>query len=98
MEQLTEREICTLALEHYGEENQVMMVMEEMAELQKELCKHWRGKTNREEIAGEIADVSIMLEQMAILFRVEYLAGAIRAQKLQRLVERIRREVEQYGW
>jgi len=44
------------------------MVMEEMSELQKELCKNSRGKDNRLNIAEEIADVLIMLEQMVILY------------------------------
>ena len=43
------------------------MMFEEMAELQKELCKNARGKDNRAEIAEEIADVHIMLDQMEIL-------------------------------
>ena len=42
----------------------IHIFFEEMSELQKELCKHDRGKDNREAIAEEIADVQIMLEQM----------------------------------
>ena len=52
------------ALNKWGAEAQTLMVFEEMSELQKELCKHARGKDNREAIAEEIADVQIMLEQM----------------------------------
>ena len=55
------------ALNKWGAEAQTLMVFEEMSELQKELCKHARGKDNREAIAEEIADVQIMLEQMMIL-------------------------------
>lgn len=61
-------EVCSLALEHYGPDAQKLMVMEEMAELQKELCKNSRGHDNRLHIAEEIADVLIMLEQMIILY------------------------------
>ena len=60
-------EIYRKALDTYGAEAQTLMAMEEMAELQKELCKHARGKDNRLEIAEEIADVWIMLNQMAML-------------------------------
>ena len=48
-----------------GPDAQTLMAFEEMAELQKELCKHARGKHNRSAVAEEIADVQIMLEQMA---------------------------------
>ena len=59
------------ALNKWGAEAQTLMGFEEMSELQKELCKHARGKDNREAIAEEIADVQIMLEQMMILHDCE---------------------------
>lgn len=43
------------------------MLLEEMAELQKEICKAWRGKDNEVEIAEEVADVEIMLEQIKLI-------------------------------
>ena len=46
---------CRKALETYGADAQTLMVFEEFSELQKELCKHARGKENRLEIAEEIA-------------------------------------------
>lgn len=61
-------EICTQAVKHFGSDSQTMMCIEEMSELQKELCKHSRGRNNFYDIAEEIADVQIMLEQMIILF------------------------------
>ncbi|MBC8546472.1 hypothetical protein H8711_05930 [Clostridiaceae bacterium NSJ-31] len=80
------------ALELWGAEAQTLMAMEEMAELQKELCKHARGKENRKEIAEEIADVRIMLDQMAILHDCEELAGKFKEQKIERLGKLIRRK------
>ena len=59
--------LCTQAVNHFGSDSQTMMCIEEMAELQKELCKHSRGRNNYYDIAEEIADVQIMLEQMIIL-------------------------------
>lgn len=47
-------DIYRAALEHYGARNQIMMAFEEMAELQKELCKHSRGEDNVRFIAEEI--------------------------------------------
>lgn len=80
------------ALQVYGKRAQTLMVMEEMAELQKELCKHARGKQNREQIAEEIADVLIMLEQMMILHGCESLVRSYRIQKVQRLENRLQKE------
>ncbi len=65
------REILSDALKTYGAEAQTLMVMEEMSELTKELCKHARGADNTDAIAEEIADVYIMLNQMEILHKVE---------------------------
>ena len=82
------------ALEMFGAEAQTLMVFEEMSELQKELCKHARGKDNRLAIAEEIADVRIMLDQMCILHDCENLAKVYRTAKLARLWERIKNEKE----
>ena len=71
MTELKPRGIYREALNKWGAEAQTLMVFEEMSELQKELCKHARGKDNREAIAEEIADVQIMLEQMMILHDCE---------------------------
>lgn len=80
------------AIALYGAESQTRQVFEEMAELQKELCKNARGADNRAAIAEEIADVRIMLEQMCILHDCEDLAKVFRSKKLARLAENIRKE------
>lgn len=82
---MSKTELYRLALSTYGAQAQTMMVMEEMAELQKELCKHARGKENRAQIAEEIADVQIMLEQMELLHGCAGLVAGFKAQKLERL-------------
>lgn len=84
------RRICWEALWYFGASNQILKLFEEMAELQKEVCKHEQDFCNLDEIAEELADVSIMLEQMAILFQVEELTEQIRLEKLERLESRIR--------
>ena len=81
--------LCCRALGTWGPDAQVLMMFEEMAELQKELCKHARGKDDREHIAAEIADVEIMLHQMMILFDCEDLVRGIKKMKLKRLGERL---------
>ena len=82
-------EICALALATFGAGPQTFMVMEEMSELQKELCKSVRGADNRDAIAEEIADVEIMLEQMKILHKCGASVEAFKSAKLERLKGRI---------
>lgn len=63
--------------------------MEEMSELQKELCKYLRGKYSPANIAEEIADVEIMLEQMKMLFCCADDVHDVRRRKVERLKERL---------
>lgn len=87
-----ETAILKQALDTYGAEAQTLMVMEEMSELQKELCKHARGADNRENIAEEIADVLIMLDQMMLLYSCKESVERYRDEKIKRLAERLREE------
>ena len=59
------------ALHKWGMEAQVFMAVEEMAELTKELCKVRRGKEDKAGLIDEIADVTIMLEQLQFMFGIE---------------------------
>ncbi len=86
---MTNTELYRLAISTYGVEAQTLMVMEEMAELQKELCKHARGKDNQFAISEEIADVLIMLDQMMVLHDCESIVAQYKADKLERLKERL---------
>lgn len=83
------RKVLLKALETWGPEAQTLMVFEEMSELQKELCKHARGKDNRLAIAEEIADVVIMLDQMALLHDCAEDVFRIIDEKLERLEKRL---------
>lgn len=83
-------EICWAALEAFGAEAQMVMAIEEMSELTKELCKHRRGRDNVEAIAEEIADVEIMLRQMVMLFDCPGQVETFLRYKLERLAERIK--------
>lgn len=77
------------ALEAYGAQAQTLMCMEEMSELQKELCKHARGADNVHQIAEEIADVRIMLDQMELLHGCGVLVADYEQVKLLRLEKRL---------
>jgi len=91
---MDEGKVYRAALTLWGADAQTLMAFEEMAELQKELCKHARGKDNREAIAEEIADVEIMLEQMKILHNCANAVKEYREIKLTRLAARCGFEVE----
>ncbi len=77
----------------FGCSGQIIVAIEEMAELQKALTKwlrytqlHSEGNLNdiRESIREEIADASIMLNQLELMFGD---TGDIQEQKLQRMYE-----------
>lgn len=93
---MTEYERSTFehALEHYGADLQTSVLLEEMAELQKEICKYWRGRPNFDHIAEEMADLSIMLDQMKLLFQNGGAVQAWRLEKVRRLADRISAEEE----
>lgn len=92
---LYREEIYLTALQVYGEETQITMVFEEMAELQKELCKYLRSSSPRNieivsHIAEEIADVEIMLEQMKLLFEITDAVERFKIVKVDRLRYRLK--------
>jgi len=82
--------IYQAALDTWGAESQTVVVFEEMSELQKALCKNYRGADNRDNIAEEIADVQIMLEQMILLHNCGPQVQKWRKMKLDRLADRLR--------
>lgn len=61
-------EVYMNAIEKWGADMQLTIAVEEMAELAKEICKAKRGKTDSRHIAEEIADVTIMMEQLRLIF------------------------------
>lgn len=79
------RPLLTRAIERFGQEAQERMMFEEMSELQKAICKLSRGKGSVDDIAQEIADVEIMLEQMKILYDCYESAALWKHEKLERL-------------
>lgn len=86
-----ERKTFCAAISCYGARAQITMAFEEMAELQDALCKRLRGRdVASAHIAEELADVGIMLDQMAVLFEVEDAVAEQRAYKAQRLLRRLK--------
>ena len=78
---------------HYGYDSQSHVLLEEMAELQKEILKNRRGADNRSSIIAEMADVYIMLNQMIELLDISYVELNLHVRnKLSRQLKRIRKE------
>ena len=83
------RDLYTAAVKKFGKEHQLVLCMEEMAELTKELSKNMRGSKNITNISEEIADVEIMLEQLRVIFGNRSEVDTIKAEKLLRLADRV---------
>ena len=82
---MKDEEIYKKAMDKWGRELQIIMGIEEMAELTKALVKHLRGKGNSDDILEEMADVDIMLGQLKRMFNVFDRFNKIRRVKMDRL-------------
>lgn len=96
-EQPTETAIMQKAIETYGEVHQMLIAIEEMAELIKELCKRYRGFDNLESIVEELADVGIVTDEMKLAFNCRNEAQSVREAKIRRLRSRIERTLAGEG-
>lgn len=79
------RDIYRQAIARYGTMSQIMVAIEEMSELTKELCKLGRDQTTNEKLASEMADVAIMLEQLRLIFDIDELVAGETYRKIRRL-------------
>ena len=73
----------------YGTEAQTIVAIEELSELAKEVCKWLRGNQNYDHMAEEIADVTIMLEQLRLMFGLNDEVCNYMDSKIERLKGRI---------
>lgn len=85
-------EICKSIANHYGKDSQVLIAIEEMSELTKELCKYFRRYDRRREIIEEMADAKIMLEQLTELFKCDKEVSEMIDYKLRRQIRRMEQE------
>jgi NTP pyrophosphatase (non-canonical NTP hydrolase) len=82
------KELFIKLIQQYDKQ-QLIVAIEELSELQKELCKSLRGKPNIEAIKEELADVWIMFQQIKLYFGIEsFDIQTIVDEKLQRTKER----------
>jgi DNA repair ATPase RecN len=77
------------ALKIFGGENQLIVALEELSECQKEICKVMRGDGNLEHLAEEIADATIMLEQVRLMYGLNELVCKKMDEKVKRLEDRL---------
>ncbi len=83
---MNEENIYAKALKKWGEDLQIIVAIEEMSELTKELTKYLRNKDkDMQNTAQEIADVEIMLAQLKFIFDNHKYVEIHKKSKLQRI-------------
>ena len=86
------KEVYEKAIELWGKDFQILMLIEECAELQQALIHRLRGRKEEGEIVEELADVQIMIEQNRLIFDTENSFDDVKHKKLVRLNARIKSE------
>lgn len=91
MNAIERNELLKQAIQKWGNNSQMDMVIEERAELIKAINKFRRSPTseNLKELCGEVADVEIMCEQARIMLNKNGLIDTIKEEKLERLRVRL---------
>lgn len=84
------QEIYEKAIARNGVLLQLVVAIEELSEAQKEICKFLREDGNIEHIAEEVADATIMLEQLRIIFNINEPVCRYMDEKVQRLADRLK--------
>ena len=79
------------ALITYGDRKQMVKCLEELAECQQAICKILIGGENFNHLAEEIADATITLEQMRLLFNINDDVCSYMDAKVQRLDDNLRK-------
>lgn len=95
MDKEQENKVYQTAIDLFGITSQKIMVIEEMSELTKELCKELRDRGNVENIADELADVEITLAQIKQIYNIHNMVEEHKDFKLRRLsaaMEKIKNE------
>lgn len=86
-------ELIEQVTSHFGEKNQLIKAIEEMSELQKELCKVVLNPNltikPTDEIIDELADVEIMTAQLRHIFGISEQVDERKEFKIERLKKRI---------
>lgn len=81
-------QVCQQLINKFGAEHQIVIAIEELSELQKELCKLLRHESDGYHLMEEIADVEIVLEQVKLILKNHKDVNFLIDKKLQRAKER----------
>lgn len=90
--ELSVRDIYKMAIEKWGREEQTNLAIEEMAELMQAINKTRRYPNSlkaRDNIAEEIADVSVMLEQLILIYDCQENVEDWKERKVSRILEHL---------
>lgn len=84
-------EVYRMALGTYGTTVQMIVALEELSEAQKEICKQLRGQGSLDHLAEEVADATIVLEQVRLTYGIDALVCEKMDEKVERLRQRLAR-------
>lgn len=87
---MDDEKLYILAIETWGADAQIGMLVEEIGEVLTALNKKGRNTNgcSTDDFVGELVDLSIMLDQMKVIFR-DYHWESKKQYKLSRLAERL---------
>ena len=85
--------VPVLAVHYYGAEHQKKKAIEEMGELITAISREQDGRATTEQVITEIADVQIMMRQLALIYGIDAVANEI-DRKQRRLLRRIDKELK----
>ena len=83
-------DLYQLVMDRWGADAQLTVVIEELSELAKEVCKIKRNIGNIDHLAEEVADVEIMCEQLRYIFSIDTEVDTWKESKLTRLANRLK--------
>lgn len=85
-----DKDIMLKAIQKWGNHAQLLMLLEEMSELQKEILKNInRGRDNLNELIDEAADVEIMMEQFKTIYNIHQAIEERIPQKIKKVKARL---------
>ncbi len=86
-------DIYETAIQAWGKNAQLLVLLEEMSELQKEVLKNInRDKDNLDNLVDETADVLIMLEQLQRIYNIKKAVQNRIPAKLEKVRARLEKE------
>ena len=87
--------VVQLSIEHYGKDVQSTVCMEECAELIQAISKEKRGKSDKDHLAEEMADVLICIQMLRQIYDIpEDSIESHIAIKQERIMRRIEKDVQ----